>query len=476
MSQTAASHPPRHVLVLAAGKSTRFKSEKPKVLHPLCGKPLLHHVLDKLEGLGIEKTILVIGHESEAVRAAAATYGAECVVQTPQLGTGHAVMSAAPLLQNLSGSLLVMYADTPLISGETLLELFESREREDADETLLTVETDQPRGYGRIVRDAQGPLRIVEEKDASPEQKEIKEINAGFACFKASSLLACLPELSNENCVGEYYLTDVVALLRKKRGRVTTVTAHSVRETMGVNDRAELARVERLMRSEIALRWMLDGVTIIDPSSVYIDADVVIGPDTVIYPGSLIEGASRIGSRCAIGPYCHLKDATLDDDVVVDHCSVIRASAVGRGSKVGPFAHLRQDARVGANARIGNFVEVKNSTIGEETKAAHLAYLGDAELGKDVNIGAGAITCNFDGVTKNRTVIEDQVFIGSDSQLIAPVTVRKGAYVAAGSTITEEVPEYALAIARGRQVNKEGWAVEKVRQREERARKKKEGH
>jgi len=452
----------RHAVVLAAGKSTRFKSEKPKLLHKLCGKPMVCHLLDRLVALDVGRIIVVLGHGSDAVREALSAYPVDFALQEEQMGTGHATMCAVPALKNLQGSALVLYGDTPLISQDTLRRLFETCEKEGADEVVLTVETPEPQGYGRIVRDGEGmPARIVEEKDTSPEEKMIREINAGMVCFRIPTLLEHLPLLSNQNAAGEYYLTDILALLRERGKKVVAVPAVSVLETVGINSREELSRVEALLRAEIASGWMREGVTILNPATVYIDPDVTIGRDTVIYPGVFIEGKSRIGPRCAIYSGCHLVNAVLEENVIVDHCSVIRNSAVGQGTTVGPFAHLREHSSVGQDARIGNFVEVKKSLIGDGSKAAHLAYLGDATLGKDVNIGAGAITCNYDGVKKNPTIIEDGVFIGSDSQLVAPVTIHRGAYVAAGSTITEDVPPDSLAIARGRQVNKEGWVAEK---------------
>ena len=458
----------RHAVVLAAGKSTRFKSETPKLLHKLCGKLLVCHLLDRLTALDVGRIVVVLGHGSESVREALSDYPVDFALQEQQLGTGHATMCAAPALKGLEGSVLVLYGDTPLISRDTLHRLYETREKEDADEVILTVETSEPEGYGRIVRDGEGkPARIVEEKDTSPEEKLIREINAGFVCFRISTLLEHLPLLSNRNAAGEYYLTDILELLRERGKKVVTVPAVSVLETVGINSREELSRVESVLRAEIAAKWMSEGVTILNPATVYIDPEVTIGADTIIYPGVFIEGKSQIGPRCTIRSGCHLLDAILEGDVVVDQCSVIRRSSVGSGTTVGPFAHLREHSSVGGNARIGNFVEVKKSEIGDGSKAAHLAYLGDATLGKDVNIGAGAITCNYDGVNKNKTVIEDGVFVGSDSQLVAPVTVHRGAYVAAGSTITEDVPPESLAIARGRQVNKEGWVAKKGRKRDE---------
>jgi bifunctional UDP-N-acetylglucosamine pyrophosphorylase / glucosamine-1-phosphate N-acetyltransferase len=463
----------RHVVVLAAGKSTRFKSDLPKVLHRLCGKTLLGHVLDKLPVLVDGRLIVVIGPNPE-VEEAAAAYGAECVLQEPQKGTGHAVISALPALQEQDGSVLVLYGDAPLIRVETLERLFRAVEEQDAEEALLTVETAYPEGYGRIIRDAKGePVRVVEEKDASATEKTIREINAGFACFKLSSLRSALPQLRNDNQAGEYYLTDLVEIFRAGGSRVVTVLSDQVDETLGVNSREELAQVETLMRADINRRWMREGVTILNPATVSIDAEVILAPDTTLYPGVIIEGTSQLGQGCTVMSYSHLRDVILEEEVLVDHCSVIRSSTIGRNSQIGPFAHIRENTFIGARARVGNFVEVKKCQVGDDSKAAHLTYLGDAQIGRDVNIGAGTITCNYDGINKNRTVIEDEVFIGSDTQLIAPVTVHKGAYVAAGSSITEDVPEYSLGIARGRQINKEGWAAEKARQRAEKARRKK---
>jgi bifunctional UDP-N-acetylglucosamine pyrophosphorylase / glucosamine-1-phosphate N-acetyltransferase len=475
MIKTANLKSPRHAVVLAAGKSTRFRSELPKVLHPLCGKPLLEHVLGKLPGLADGRLIVVVGENAAGVRETAAAYGAECVLQEPQQGTGHAVMSALPVLEEQDGAVLVLYGDTPLIRVETLERLFRAVEEDGAHEAILTVETDFPEGYGRIVRDAEGePARIVEEKDASPSEKAIREINAGFACFRLSSLRSGLPLLQNRNQAGEYYLTDLVQILRAAGGRIVTVSSELVRETLGVNSREELAQVETFMRAEINRRWMRHGVTILNPATVAIDVEVDLQPDTTVYPGVIIEGKSVVGRGCTLMSYSHLRNAVLEENVLVDHCSVIRNSTVGRNSQIGPFAHIRENTSIGAQARIGNFVEVKKCQVGDESKAAHLAYLGDAQIGRDVNIGAGTITCNYDGINKNQTVIEDNVFVGSDSQLIAPVTIHRGAYVAAGSSITEDVPEYALGIARGRQINKAGWAAERARQRAEKSRLKKQ--
>lgn len=454
--------PLRFALVLAAGQGTRMKSRHAKVLHLLCGKPIIAHVLETLSQLNLKKIFVVVGHEADAVKQVLSDYDVEFVHQERRLGTGHAVITASPYLKNLSGSLLVLYGDAPLITRETLERLLTTREQEDADQALLTTEYENPCGYGRILRGGEGEIiDVIEEKEADTLQRTIREVNPGFYCFKLPSLLAALPELTRAKVSGEYYLTDLPRILRRQGGSVLTVSTDAPDETCGINTREELAAAESRLRAQIARRWMLDGVTIVDPSTVYIDASAVIGADTVIYPGVLIEGKTRIGSNCIIRSYSHLKNAVLEDEVLIDHGSVVRESTIGRTTTVGPFAHVRQNSVIGPNVRIGNFVEAKKTAMGRGSKAAHLTYLGDAEVGQDVNIGAGTITCNYDGVSKNKTIIEDSVFVGSNTQIIAPVTIHEGAYVAAGSTVTEDVPPHSLAIARSRQVNKEGWAKEK---------------
>ena len=452
----------RHAIVLAAGKGTRFKSSRSKVLHPLCGKPLLMHVLERLHQIGVQRTFLVVGPESQEVRqlaqGAPAQLGIEFIQQSEQLGTGHAVQMAAPDLDGLGGSLLVLYADTPLIRSSTLQQLVRLVEEEGADQALLTTHLEDPTGYGRILRSKNGQAQAtVEEKDATADQRAITEVNSGFYCFKTESLLPALKRLGKRNRSGEYYLTDLLQIMRERGLKVETWTSAQPSETWGINDRMQLAEAEGLMRREIARRWMAQGVTMLDPCSVLIDSSVEIGQDAVLYPGVILEGRTRIGREAVVHAYCHLSDAEVGEGAVIDHCSVIRSSRVGARSQVGPFAHIRAGSRIGSNARVGNFVEVKKSRIDEGSKAAHLTYLGDAELGKGVNIGAGTITCNYDGVRKNKTVIEDHVFIGSNSQLVAPLKIGTGAYVAAGSTITESVPPGNLAIARSRQKNKPGW-------------------
>jgi len=456
--------PKRHAIILAAGKSTRFESKTPKIMHRLCGKPLMLHVLDKLQDLQIGKTFLVVNQVTKELEEALSPRRVHFIEQAEQLGTGHALLTAAPQFKGLTGNLLVLCADTPLIRVETLQRIMETCEEQNADQVLLTTSFNDPSGYGRILRDKKGEaIDIVEEKEASPEQTTIREINTGVICLKISSLLKGLPELTPSQQSGEYYLTDLFRILRDQGKKVTTLTTDHPDEARGVNDREQLSVAEMKLRDEIARRWMGNGVTFLNPSSVYIDDSVAIGPDTVIYPGVIIEGSSKIGAGCVIRSFSHLRNAILEDGVIVDHCSVIRDSSIGRQTQVGPFAHLRQNCLIGSESRIGNFVEVKQSRIGNQTKAAHLSYLGDAEVGDRVNIGAGTITCNYDGKQKHKTVIEDEVFVGSGSQLVAPVTLHQKAYVAAGSTITEDIPEQSLGVARQKQVNKLDWTKGKAK-------------
>lgn len=449
----------RYALILAAGKGTRFKSEKPKVLHEICGKPMICYLLDRLPELQVEKAIIVVGQGAEEVQNALQGYPVEFVRQEQQLGTGHAVMSAVPALNGLDGNLIVLYGDTPLIQTSALEELFVKQETTGADEVLLTVQLDNPTGYGRILRDSAGQIfDIIEEKETTEEQRRILEVNAGFVCFGIKALVGTISQLSNENVAGEYYLTDMVKVLRRNGRSVETVQVEAAdEEIFGINDRRQLAAAAVKLRSRINTRWMEEGVTLIDPNSTVIDSTVEIGPDTMIHPGAIIEGKTKIGNDCRIGAYVHLANARLADGVTVDSFSVIRDSRVQSGAVVGPFAHLRGETEVGSSVRIGSFVELKKTVVGSQSIAAHLSYLGDATIGEGVNVGAGAITCNFDGAKKHDTIIEDGAFIGSDSQLVAPVRVGKNAVVAAGSTVTEDVPEEALAIARSRQTNKAGW-------------------
>jgi bifunctional UDP-N-acetylglucosamine pyrophosphorylase / glucosamine-1-phosphate N-acetyltransferase len=450
-----------HVVVLAAGKGTRMKSARPKVLHPLAGRPLVEHVLRTVAQLSPQSTILVIGHGADDVRAAlAARAHLEFVVQSPQLGTGHALLQAESLLRERSGDVLVLYADVPLLQSATLARLLETHRAARASATVLTALFDDPYGYGRVVRDGRGRVvRIVEERDASGEDRAIKEVNSGIYVLALGPLFQALHQVAIDNAQGEYYLTDLVGLYHQRGLGIATLCLESPDELRGVNSRVDLAAIAAVLRTRKNRAVMLNGVTLEDPATTYIDEDVSIGADTVIGPGVVLEGTTSIGTGCRIRAGARLTNAVIGNEVTILDRTIIVDSSVASGAAVGPFAHLRPDSVVGERARIGNFVELKKTTLGPGSKANHLAYLGDATIGEDVNVGAGTITCNYDGERKHPTVIEDRVFIGSDSQLIAPVRIGKGAYVAAGSSITDDVPDDALAIARGRQENKAGWAA-----------------
>lgn len=448
---------PHYAILLAAGKGTRMRSKRPKVLHPLCGKPMLEHLLDALDELELDRKITVIGHGAEEVQQYLEGR-TEWVLQEEQLGTAHAVATAAPLLGHERGYTLVLNADTPLLTAETLQQLLDLSQKSGAAVTLLTAVMDNPKGYGRILRSPEGQIRgIVEEKDATPEERQIREVNTGIYCFDNQLLFSYLPRVGNQNAQQEYYLPDVIPLLLQDGHRVETVEVQDVSEAWGINDRVALAQAQSILQERILQEHMLSGVTILDPKSTYIDKGVTIGRDTIIYPGSMLRGNTHIGEDCIIGPQAHLVDVRVEEGVVIQH-SVVLKSEILSGSRIGPFAYIRPGCVVGPGAKVGDFVELKNTRMGEGSKASHLAYLGDAEIGAGVNIGCGAITVNYDGVEKHRTVIEDEAFIGCNVNLVAPVRVGKGAYVAAGSTITRDVPEEALAIARERQTNKEGYA------------------
>jgi bifunctional UDP-N-acetylglucosamine pyrophosphorylase / glucosamine-1-phosphate N-acetyltransferase len=453
-----------HVVVLAAGKGTRMKSVLPKVLHPLAGRPIIEHVLCTVDRLEAESAVLVVGHGGDDVRAALADQRPtlQFVVQSPQLGTGHALLQTEPVLAGKSGTMLLLYGDVPLLETGTLQRLLERHRATRASATVLTAELDDPYGYGRIVRDADGRIRrIVEERDASGAERAIREVNSGIYAFDLAPLFPALHGLATDNAQGEYYLTDLVGTYRREGRTVETLCVDSATELRGVNSRVDLAELTSIVRARRNRDLMLDGVTLEDPAVTYVDVDVTVGPDTVIGPGVILQGTTTIGSGCRIFAGARLTNATIDDAVTVLDRSVIVDSRVGRGAQIGPFAHLRPGTHVEEGARVGNFVELKKTRLGRGSKANHLAYLGDATIGADVNVGAGTITCNYDGVTKQPTIIEDGAFIGSDSQLVAPVTIGRGAYVAAGSSITHDVPADALAIARAHQHNKQDWAAKR---------------
>jgi len=448
-----------HVAILAAGKGTRMKSVQPKVLHPVSGLPLIEHVLRTADTLHPASVTVIVGHMADAVKAGLAKrMGLTFALQEPQLGTGHALLQVEPHLRGATGTLVLLSGDVPLLRAATLRALVDLHQTSGAAATVLTARVTQPRGYGRIVRDENGRIAaIVEEKDASDEQRRIDEINSGIYAFDLAPLFAALGSIGASNAQSEYYLPDLVRIYRARGDRVEALVLDDAREVLGVNSRTELAEVTAIMNRDRMDELMAAGVTIIDPASTWIGPDVIVGADTVVHPSVYLEGRTRIGRTCVINSGVRIVDSTLDDDAVVNNFCVICESHIASGAQVGPFAHIRPQSDVGENARIGNFVELKKTTVGKGSKASHLSYLGDASIGEHVNIGAGTITCNYDGTAKHPTVIEDGAFIGSDSQLVAPVRVGKDAYVAAGSSITEDVPAGALGIARGRQTNKAGW-------------------
>ncbi|MGG3883924.1 bifunctional UDP-N-acetylglucosamine diphosphorylase/glucosamine-1-phosphate N-acetyltransferase GlmU [Brevibacillus panacihumi] len=446
-----------HAVVLAAGQGTRMKSKLHKVLHPVCGKPMVQHVVDTLVAMQVEDIVVVVGHGADAVRAELGD-GITYALQEKQLGTAHAVQQAEPFLLDKEGTTFLLYGDVPLLSAQTLTALRAYHEEQQAAATVLTAVLNDPTGYGRIVRDSAGEvLRIVEHKDASLQERAITEINTGIYCFDNRKLWNALKEVKNENAQGEYYLTDCVSILRNQHEKVVGFAAEDPDETMGINDRVQLADAEAYLRRRIALGHMRNGVTIIDPASTYIEADVTIGADTIIQPGSFLRGRTTIGSDCVIGPQADLTDVQVADQVSIAY-AVLAEASVAANSTVGPFAYVRPGSEIGPGVKIGDFVELKNAKIGEGSKIPHLSYVGDAEIGKGVNIGCGTITVNYDGAVKHKTVVQDGAFVGCNSNLVAPVTVGKNAYVAAGSTINKDVPDDALAIARERQVNKLDYA------------------
>lgn len=446
------------VVILAAGLGTRMKSGIAKALHPLAGRPMVRHVLDAAASLDVEKIVLVVGHQADAIRKAVEQYRIEIVYQAEQLGTGHAVRQAKNAVSTVEGPVVVLCADTPLLTADTLSGLVSMHTASGAAVTILTAEVRDPSGYGRIVRDEHGIKAVVEEKDAAAGQKKIREVNTGVYCFDKNFLLASLDAIQNDNAQAEYYLPDAVALARNRGLIVSTFECMDPDEAMGVNTRLDLSRAEEIMAERINKKWMLAGVTMPRPKDVFVGLDVVLGQDVTIYENVRIEGMTEIGEGSIIYSGVRISDSIIGRGVVVKDCSVIEQSTVSDNAFIGPFAHLRPGSVIGARAKIGNFVEVKKSKVGEGSKANHLAYIGDADIGSEVNIGAGVITCNYDGFEKHATVIEDNVFVGSDSQLVAPVRIGRGAVVAAGATITKDVPPDALAIGRAPQENKEGLA------------------
>lgn len=444
------------VIILAAGQGKRMKSKYPKVLHKICGKPMLEYVLDNVRSLKVKEKILVIGHKADKI-IESVKGDMKYVVQKELLGTGHAVMQTEKLLKGYNGNVLILYGDVPLLSLSTVKSLIKYYLKEDAICAVITAYLDNPYGYGRIIRNEKGEvIRVVEEKEADEEEKKIKEINSGIYCFKAHSLFSALKEIKKDTAQSEYYLTDVISALNRRREKVVALKIENPEEIRGINTRWELQEIEKIVRCKILKTLSLKGVNIVSPETTFIEKNVKIGKDTIIYPFTYISGKTVIGEDCEIGPFAYLKDVKIKDKVKIVF-SYIGESKIGKETNVGPFSQIRPETKIGEKVRVGNFVEIKKSEIKNNVSISHLSYIGDAEIGDNVNIGAGTITCNYDGRKKHKTKIEDNAFIGSNTILVAPVKIGKFSYTGAGSTITKNVPDYALGIERTKQKNILGW-------------------
>ena len=442
-------------IILAAGKGTRMRSKLPKVLHKVGGKAMLQHVVDAAKGAGSEREVVVIGSGAQLVEQTIS--GVEFVMQEEQLGTGHAVLSAKKNFEKSTGTVLILCGDTPLLTNELLKKFTAAHEDSKCAATVLTAKMPDATGYGRIIRDLDGSLeKIVEEKDANEFEKKINEVNAGVYCFDVQKLFSALEKIGNNNSQGEYYLPDALTILKDAGEKIGAFRANYADETLGINSRVQLAAADKIFRMKKNNELMEAGVTIIDPNTTFIDYDVKIGQDTIIYPNTYIEGNTTIGEDCAIGPNIRFTDMKVGNKVTAQF-SYCHEAEICDGVTLGPYVHLRPGTTIGENVKIGNFVEVKNSNIGEGSKLPHLQYIGDTDMGSGVNVGCGTVTCNYDGKQKFRTTIGDNAFIGCNTNLVAPVNVKEGAYIAAGSTITKDVPKDNLAIARARQTNIEVW-------------------
>ena len=457
-------------VILAAGEGKRMKSKKSKVLQQVGGKAMIDAVISAAKGAGADEIVVVVGHMADQV-VAHVEGRATCVYQNERLGTGHAVLQAkdffgaAPTYS--APTILVLCGDTPIITSETLKKMIESHRNEGNSGTFLTAITNEKYAYGRIVREADGSInRIVEEVDCTPEEAAIKELNAGMYCFKGDDLLLALSQLGNNNNQGEYYLTDTLEILNRNKKRCGAYVVEHFDETLGVNDRSNLATAEGIIKKRCAEKHMANGVSIIDPANTYISEDAVIGMDTVIYPGTIIDDGVTIGEDCKIGPNSRLSSTRIGDGVTVNN-SIVVESEVGNNTKIGPFAYIRPGSKIGKDVKIGDFVEIKNSDIGDKCSISHLTYVGDSDVGRNVNIGCGVVFVNYDGQKKHRSLVADNCFIGCNTNLVSPIKIGEGAYTAAGSTITEDVPAFALAIARERQTNKLDWVKSKNKVREE---------
>lgn len=446
-------------LILAAGEGKRMKSDIPKVLHSVCGKEMVNYVIDVMRQSNIDDINVIIGKCAEQVKKCTESKNVTYSLQKVQLGTGHAVKCASDFLSGKKGTAAVFTGDAPLIQKETVDKFISFHENNGFGATILTSAVSNPYGYGRILRKGNGDvLKIIEHKDCTQEELKINEINSGMYCFDIEKLLMSLNELKNDNVQKEYYLTDVIEIMKSKGLRIGAMPVQ-YEEIMGINSRVQLAQAEKVMRQRINKMHMENGVTMIDPDSTYIGTDVKIGRDVTIYPGNVIEGITAIGDRCILYPNSRIKDSTIEEDVTVQS-SVILDSHVGCNTTIGPFAYIRPESTIGQHARIGDFVEIKKSVIGDNTKVSHLTYIGDAKVGSGCNFGCGTVVVNYDGKVKHKTIIGNNSFIGCNTNLVSPVEVKDNTYIAAGSTITKEVPEGSLAIARARQINIDGW-VEK---------------
>lgn len=445
-------------VILAAGKGTRMKSALPKVLHKVGGRSMLEHVMDAAEEAGCEEKVVVIGHGAEKVKDVVEGRGTT-VLQKEQLGTGHAVLTAASALEGFKGTVLILCGDTPLLEGKELAAFCKAHKESGAKATVMTAIMENPFGYGRIVRDEKGNVKgIVEQKDATEAQKAIKEINSGIYCVEAPLLFDVLSNLGNSNAQGEYYLTDVISILNEKGEKTGGIVTDDSDMIMGINSRRQLAEAEKVMNRRVLDQLMDDGVTVMDTASVFVEKGVKVGQDTILYPFTWLQGDTVIGENCEVGPNVRMENVKMGNDCHLQF-AYAHDCEVKNSVTAGPYVHLRPDTVVADKVKIGNFVEIKNSNVGEGSKLPHLQYIGDSDIGKNVNMGCGCITVNYDSKFKHRTVIEDNAFVGCNSNLVAPVTVGAGSYVAAGSTITKEVPADALGVARGKQRNIEGWAV-----------------
>ncbi|OQY08157.1 MAG: UDP-N-acetylglucosamine diphosphorylase/glucosamine-1-phosphate N-acetyltransferase [Fusobacteriia bacterium 4572_132] len=446
-------------LILAAGKGTRMKSVLPKVLHKVNGISMIGKVLKTLKEAGIKENILILGHKKELVldEIGESIY----VEQKEQLGTGHAVMQAKEKLENFNGTVLIVCGDTPLLKKESIKKIYTQHKENKATVTIMTAEFENPFGYGRIVKDEEGKVKaIVEEKEALEEIKKIKEVNTGVYCFDSKKLFKALEEINNDNEKGEYYLTDVIRILKDKNEIVEALKLEENSEVLGVNSRVHLSQATKILRERKNIEVMENGITLIDPETTYIEEEVEVGNNTTIYPGVILEGKTKIGENCKIIGATRIENSEIRDNVVIES-SVIEEAIVKSNSAIGPFAHLRPKAEIGEEVKVGNFVEIKKAILHKGVKAGHLTYIGDSEIGEETNIGAGTITCNYDGVNKHKTIIGKKVFVGSDTKFVAPVVIGDEALIGAGSVITKDVPEKSLAVGRAKQFIKKGWNIKK---------------